>query len=476
LAAPVILALFALADGLYARQTYADYWVTPIPWYIYDRELQHAEWFFRPDRRDFARWLTAQDQPLLVPIDELNKVTTRAWLISAYPEVITAGDDYQPPAGTRLVAPWSLELGDLYRDTRHYAVLDDGKIILMPPLSVSAHTDLLAGIDAAQALTRETGSIDLLARTVPLSESAELVFEAITLTASQEAGLARFGNDEVVLLDWRGPNTVDATGERILAYTLDWTPATERIGHEYNTFLQIQTQDHEWITGDDAGILRWLFPSSIWQRDDVISDVHVLALPDILEPGAYRLVTGMYIQVNRPVPAYSTVGSVVNNGATIGWIKVPQSGTPVAGEEAISIDANLADTFNLHRAAVGEMGDGTVRIRLYWESTIERPEIDATIFVHILNAEGALVAQSDIRPWNGQYPTFIWSRGEIVQTDHSLIIGDTELAGLQVSVGMYTFPDIVPLKVIQNGQESDEGRVVLGSLDALLRSGTNRAD
>ncbi|HLB45485.1 MAG TPA: hypothetical protein VJL59_00535, partial [Anaerolineales bacterium] len=78
------------------------------------------------------------------------------------------------------------------------------------------------------------------------------------------------------------------------------------------------------------------------------------------------------------------------------------------------------------------------------------------------------VAQADAQPWLGQYPTFIWSKGERVRTDYSLNIGSTPITDVEVWVGMYTFPSLVRLNVIQNDTPVKDNRLHVGSLVALL--------
>jgi hypothetical protein len=106
---------------------------------------------------------------------------------------------------------------------------------------------------------------------------------------------------------------------------------------------------------------------------------------------------------------------------------------------------------------------------LYWQSLVSRPPIDVTIFVHVVNPTGDIVAQQDARPWGGQYPTLIWDEGEIVQTDYVLDIGATDPGELMVRVGMYTFPGLARLPVVQHGEPVPDAFVDVGSLEDLLQ-------
>jgi len=235
--------------------------------------------------------------------------------------------------------------------------------------------------------------------------------------------------------------------------------------------LQLQTQDYNRLAGDDVRILRWLYPTSVWKAGDRVPDVHTLQISEALPPGAYRLVAGLYPYAapDERLPAFTAAGNQIGDSLTIGWVKVPQEEIPVPGDNTLALDAALGDSFALRNASLSRLEDGKIQIMLYWESLAERPAIDATLFVHVVDADGGQnVAQQDARPWGGQYPTFIWSKGEIVKTDYILDIGDLAPDTLAVMVGMYTFPELERLPVTQDGETSTDSRVNLGNLGELL--------
>jgi hypothetical protein len=153
---------------------------------------------------------------------------------------------------------------------------------------------------------------------------------------------------------------------------------------------------------------------------------------------------------------------------TVGWIKVPQSNPPSAGQGILKPDAILGDAFALRGASATPGENGQMHLTLYWEALTDRAPVDATIFIHVIGPDGTLVDQSDTRPWDGQYPTFIWDQGERVQTDHLLAIGDASPADLIVHVGMYTLPGVTRLAAIQNGAPAPNNLVDLGKLDGLI--------
>jgi hypothetical protein len=55
----------------------------------------------------------------------------------------------------------------------------------------------------------------------------------------------------------------------------------------------------------------------------------------------------------------------------------------------------------------------TIAIELYWQAN-EPDGRDYTVFVHLIDEAGELLAQSDAPPQQGRYPTSIWAAGERV--------------------------------------------------------------
>jgi hypothetical protein len=64
---------------------------------------------------------------------------------------------------------------------------------------------------------------------------------------------------------------------------------------------------------------------------------------------------------------------------------------------------------------------GVAEITLHWQP-ITRLDADYTTFVHLVNANGDKVAQSDHRPGGVYYPTSLWKPGEMLIDKHTLAL------------------------------------------------------
>ncbi len=102
------------------------------------------------------------------------------------------------------------------------------------------------------------------------------------------------------------------------------------------------------------------------------------------------------------------------------------------------VEADFAGLISLLAYEVLEGEDGSLSLILYWRC-LERMENDYTVFVHLLDAEGKIVAQGDSPPVQGHYPTTVWAVGEMVRDEHPLVGPPEAVArGVRFAVGWYS--------------------------------------
>ncbi|WP_420644325.1 ArnT family glycosyltransferase [Candidatus Leptofilum sp.] len=90
-----------------------------------------------------------------------------------------------------------------------------------------------------------------------------------------------------------------------------------------------------------------------------------------------------------------------------------------------------------------EVKENQVRVTLAWQALAEMTR-EYTAFVHLLDAEGNLVAQLD-RPPEG-YPTTVWQLGELVQDTYTIQLpADLPPGRYMVQTGFYHLPTLANL-------------------------------
>ena len=115
---------------------------------------------------------------------------------------------------------------------------------------------------------------------------------------------------------------------------------------------------------------------------------------------------------------------------------------PPAAPTVIAANVDLRDGITLEQAAAALEGD-TLLVSLTWRATAV-PSHSYKVFVHALDADGALMAQSDAVPAAWLRPTDTWSPGAAVVDRHGLLLPPGVTPGA-LRLGLYALDDGTPL-------------------------------
>jgi 4-amino-4-deoxy-L-arabinose transferase-like glycosyltransferase len=119
---------------------------------------------------------------------------------------------------------------------------------------------------------------------------------------------ARLGNG-IELLGYSQPPRQNESAD--LSIQLYWQ-ANGKLDKDYTAFVQLLNEQNELITSWDSQPLAGQYPTSRWQRGEVVVDSFNLPQPDRLLPGKYRLVTGMYdLSTGLRLPAFDQEGKLL---------------------------------------------------------------------------------------------------------------------------------------------------------------------
>jgi hypothetical protein len=99
--------------------------------------------------------------------------------------------------------------------------------------------------------------------------------------------------------------------------------------------------------------------------------------------------------------------------------------------------------------------EGMLAVTLHWRC-VEPPHADYTVFVHLLDAAGEIVAQRDGQPQGGTYPTSVWDVDEVVGDEHRLALPpDLPPGNYRLRVGLYTLETGARLGVVGGGDSAE---------------------
>ncbi len=230
-----------------------------------------------------------------------------------------------------------------------------------------------------------------------------------------------------------------------LAVQLAWGTARP-LSQNYNVSLRLL---------DEAGNLRTHFdtqpgygflPSSLWLPGVWVDDWLAMALPQNM-PERVALMAQLY-EIGGESVLYRRLGRLEQTGQVWRFVEnerlfaLPEG---VTGATAVFL-AEEMPVFALQGYELVEM-ETAVTLTLYWQglATMAR---NYTRFVHVLNAQGQLVAQNDAMPQANSYPTSQWLPTEVVPDAVTLDLSTLAAGEYRVLVGWYEnlgeqFPQLV---------------------------------
>ncbi len=200
--------------------------------------------------------------------------------------------------------------------------------------------------------------------------------------------------------------------------------------------------------------------SDQWQPDQVFIEIVTLPLPQSLEVGAYQFnisFRGAPDEELWPISLDNDINRL--DRIPLGDIVIPWKGEMTNTE---SQDSNFADKiqligFNISNDPMNSILD----VNLYWQQ-LGIIDQDYTIFVHVIDQHGNLVANHDGQPANGRFPTSTW-RGEItIEDQHHINLPKSLPAGeYQIIIGVYLPETGERLDIVENNDSSSMGDSLL---------------
>lgn len=214
-------------------------------------------------------------------------------------------------------------------------------------------------------------------------------------------------------------------GDKMTA-SIFWS--AESSSGDYMLRLVLRDQDRVW-----SETLAWpageAHPTSLWRAGEVILGMYDLLIDPETPSGHYSLMAE-FLGGGRTHDAYS-----------LGTVEV--AGVPrmfEAPEVEHSLDVGLGVGIRLLGYDLPDRvvtADQIVGITLHWYAQ-SSPVRSYTVFVHLLDKEGQIVAQIDTLPLGGAHPTTAWLEDEFVRDDYRLSLPDDIAPGAyRIAVGLY---------------------------------------
>jgi hypothetical protein len=209
------------------------------------------------------------------------------------------------------------------------------------------------------------------------------------------------------------------------------------------------TLDGAALLSPAESLLPLRYPVGAWLADRVVVDHNKLPTASDVTQSVGLL----YVQVYKghkdaqPVPRVGKEDNKVALGRVIvgpEWLPVRRSRSVVASFGDREIDLRGYDL----EPAVVRAGE-TLSVTLHWQAR-QKPAKSYQVFVHLVDANGQLVAQQDSPPQLGVYPTDVWSANEVIVDVHPVLIPAGYEGPLRPFVGLYALDSMERLSAADN--------------------------
>jgi hypothetical protein len=271
-------------------------------------------------------------------------------------------------------------------------------------------------------------------------------------------------DEEVMFLGY------DLSSESVVAggsleVTLYWE-AQRRMDEEYSAFVHLddlRANYISWSLSEEPSPAD--IPTSTWTPGFYVSDPHTLAVSEETPPGVYVLRAGLYLpETGERLPILDEQGRELSDSMELSRVQVRRaepidlSGTVPVGPFVFDGQMELL-AYRLG-SVVAKPGN-YFRLLLYWQGRSDIPG-DYTVFVHLTDEEGHMLAQGDSAPAGGIFPTWAWIPGEIVEDEHLIPLEmDVPPGDYHVAVGLYQVDTLRRLEATDSAGVSLGDRILL---------------
>lgn len=208
----------------------------------------------------------------------------------------------------------------------------------------------------------------------------------------------------------------------------------------YVFYVHILDRDLEVIGRRDTHTGLGNYPTSLWQSDTAFCETYRVPLDasHLEGPHVADVTIGFYgAQSRDPLPALAD-GEAPLDFVVVDRLKVSAPASRVQADETPLATfeeglALLSYEWASQTVAPGE----TATLRLRWAAS-GPATTSYTIFAHLLDEGGELLAQHDKAPLDGAYPTQFWGEGEVISDEHVFAVpADAGAGSTSVLLGFY---------------------------------------
>jgi hypothetical protein len=205
--------------------------------------------------------------------------------------------------------------------------------------------------------------------------------------------------------------------------TLFWQADREPVA-DYTARLSLMAADGSAAFGLALPLVRADFPTTQWQAGDRWRGQHSFHLPLRLQSGRYRWRLGL------------CAGACSDEVAALGPLRI---NAPERLFTAPDLEIPLAAQFDPLATLLGATttpSEDQLQVTLAWQVQAGT-NTNYRVFLHLIEGDGRIVAQSDQEPARWTRPATGWLPGEVVVDEHTLDLSAVPPGSYRLRAGLY---------------------------------------
>ncbi len=254
---------------------------------------------------------------------------------------------------------------------------------------------------------------------------------------------------------------------RILRQAQD--KATRKLAEDYSFYFRL-VDEHKQLWAEEviqpAGDG---YPTSFWDEGEIVKGQHALRIPLEAPGGDYYV--GIVLrqpEVAEPggllpglLAAFSPTGYALDMGK-IHVIQIEREfDVPTIQHPHQANLGGLVEFLGYDLESAGFSSGEVMPLTLYWRALGEM-DTSYTVFTHLIDEDHRIWGQQDNPPKQGEHPTTLWIKGEVVTDKYSIVIDPSAPSGqYAIEIGLYNARAGVRLPVLNADGERVDDRVLL---------------
>jgi hypothetical protein len=177
------------------------------------------------------------------------------------------------------------------------------------------------------------------------------------------------------------------------------------------------------------------FSPDQWRSGDRVVSWFLLPIPGDTRAAVGDVAVGIFDpDTGRHLPVVDPRGQSAGDTLYVGPVRVDRPAVDAHPEHPLQ--ARFGDGITLNGYDLTPADRGPLKLSLYWQSNRPIPD-DYTVFVHVLDRSGRMIANADSQPGQGSLPTSTWVPGEPIVDVHQVTLPPGSPPPARIEAGIY---------------------------------------